>query len=71
MTMKLATYLTMSLLLVGANSLAQQSYPDIPGEVLLDDERVVVQRFRLEPGEWEGIREHCLSKKYSERRTPQ
>ncbi len=58
MIMKLAKYLTASLLLVGANSIAQQSYPNIPGEVLLDDERVVVQRFRLEPGVWEGIHEH-------------
>lgn len=58
MIRKLATYLTFFPLLVGANSLAQQIYPNIPGEVLLDDERVVVQRFRLEPGEWEGIHSH-------------
>ena len=37
---------------------AQQHYPNIDGEVLLDDERVVVQRFVLEPGQWEGIHEH-------------
>ena len=54
----LARHLTVQLLLVGPGALAQQSYPNISGEVLLDDERVVVQRFRLEPGEWEGIHEH-------------
>jgi hypothetical protein len=37
---------------------AQQRYPNIDGEVLLDDDRVVVQRFVLEPGQWEGIHEH-------------
>jgi predicted metal-dependent enzyme (double-stranded beta helix superfamily) len=37
---------------------AQQTYPNIDGEVLLDDDRVVVQRFVLEPGQWEGIHEH-------------
>ncbi len=37
---------------------AQQSYPNIDGETLLEDDRVVVQRFVLEPGEWEGIHEH-------------
>ena len=37
---------------------AQQQYPNIDGEVLLEDERVVVQRFVLEPGQWEGIHEH-------------
>ena len=37
---------------------AQQHYPNIDGEVLLEDERVVVQRFVLEPGQWEGIHEH-------------
>ncbi|MDH3468230.1 MAG: hypothetical protein OES26_20360 [Gammaproteobacteria bacterium] len=37
---------------------AQQHYPNIDGEVLLDDDRVVVQRFVLEPGQWEGIHEH-------------
>ncbi len=58
MIRKLAAYLTILFLLVGANSLAQQFYPNISGEVLLDDERVVVQRFRLEPGEWEGIHAH-------------
>ena len=29
----------------------QQTYPNIDGEVLLDDDRVIVQRFVLEPGQ--------------------
>lgn len=41
-----------------ASAFAQQTYPNIEGEVLLDDDRVVVQRFILAPGEWEGIHEH-------------
>lgn len=55
---KLAGFLAVFFLLAGYGARAQQVYPNIPGEVLLDDERVVVQRFRLEPGEWEGIHEH-------------
>ena len=37
---------------------AQQHYPNIIGETLMEDDRVVVQRFVLKPGEWEGIHEH-------------
>ena len=37
---------------------AQQHYPNIEGETLLEDDRVVVQRFVLKPGDWEGIHEH-------------
>ena len=37
---------------------AQQEYPNIDGETLLEDDRIVVQRFTLEPGQWEGIHEH-------------
>ena len=33
-------------------------YPDLPGEVLLENDRVVVQRFIVEPGQWEGIHSH-------------
>jgi predicted metal-dependent enzyme (double-stranded beta helix superfamily) len=45
-------------LLVCSFANAQQQYPNIDGEILLDDDRVVVQRFVLEPGQWEGIHEH-------------
>ena len=37
---------------------SQQNYPNIDGETLLEDDRVVVQRFILKPGQWEGIHEH-------------
>ena len=33
-------------------------YPDIPGELLLENQRVLVQRFIVEPGQWEGIHSH-------------
>jgi quercetin dioxygenase-like cupin family protein len=35
-----------------------QYYPNIPGEVLLENDRVVVQRFIIEPGQWEGVHSH-------------
>jgi mannose-6-phosphate isomerase-like protein (cupin superfamily) len=35
-----------------------QYYPSIPLEVLLDNDRVIVQRVQVEPGEWEGIHSH-------------
>ena len=54
--MRLFTIVT-CLLLASAAS-AQQTYPNVEGETLLEDERVVVQRFVLPPGEWEGIHEH-------------
>ena len=40
------------------NGYGQQEYPNVESETLLEDDRVVVQRFVLEPGEWEGIHEH-------------
>ena len=33
-------------------------YPNITGELLLQNERVVVQRFIVEPGQWEGVHSH-------------
>jgi len=33
-------------------------YPNIPGEVLLENDKLVVQRFTIEPGEWESIHRH-------------
>lgn len=33
-------------------------YPNIPGELLLENEHIVVQRFTMQPGEWEGIHRH-------------
>ena len=34
------------------------NYPNIPGEDLLENNRVVVQRFLVRPGEWEGVHAH-------------
>ena len=49
---------TLLTLLVPAAALAQQEYPNIAGETILEDDRVVVQRFVLQPGQDEGIHEH-------------
>jgi quercetin dioxygenase-like cupin family protein len=34
------------------------NYPNIPGEDLLENDRVIVQRFTVFPGQWEGVHEH-------------
>ena len=34
------------------------SYPNVPGEDLLDNELVIVQRFVMNPGQWEGVHAH-------------
>ena len=36
----------------------QQSYPNIPLELVLENDRVIVQRVQVEPGQWEGIHSH-------------
>lgn len=35
-----------------------QHYPNIPGEILLENDRVVVQKFVIQPGQWEGVHPH-------------
>lgn len=45
-------------LFIAVTGYGQQEYPNVEGETLLEDDRVVVQRFVLEPGQWEGIHEH-------------
>jgi len=35
-----------------------QIYPNIPLELLLENDRVIVQRVQVEPGQWEGIHAH-------------
>jgi len=37
---------------------AYLDYPSIPGEDLLENDLVIVQRFRVEPGQWEGVHAH-------------
>jgi predicted metal-dependent enzyme (double-stranded beta helix superfamily) len=34
-------------------------YPNIPGEDLLENDQVIVQRFTVKPGQWEGVHAHC------------
>jgi quercetin dioxygenase-like cupin family protein len=34
------------------------NYPNIPGEDIMENDSVVVQRFRLNPGQWEGVHAH-------------
>jgi len=33
-------------------------YPNIPGEDLFENDLIVVQRFNVEPGQWEGVHAH-------------
>jgi quercetin dioxygenase-like cupin family protein len=35
------------------------NYPNIPGEDLLENDQVIVQRFTVNPGQWEGVHAHC------------
>jgi mannose-6-phosphate isomerase-like protein (cupin superfamily) len=35
-----------------------QFYPNIPLELLLENDRLIVQRVQIEPGQWEGIHSH-------------
>jgi quercetin dioxygenase-like cupin family protein len=37
---------------------APLNYPNIPGEDLLENDRVIVQRFLVRPGQWEGVHAH-------------
>tara|TARA_B100001179_G_scaffold109075_1_gene77710 strand:- start:12844 stop:13266 length:423 start_codon:yes stop_codon:yes gene_type:complete len=51
-------FTTTIILFIATAGHSQQNYPNIDGETLLEDDRVVVQRFILKPGQWEGIHEH-------------
>ena len=35
-----------------------QHYPKIPTEVVLENDRMIVQRFQIEPGQWTGVHSH-------------
>ncbi len=35
-----------------------QSYPNIPGRLVLENDKMVVQRFSFPPGQWEGVHAH-------------
>lgn len=34
------------------------NYPNIPGEDILENDAVIVQRFTVNPGQWEGVHAH-------------
>ena len=34
------------------------NYPNLPGEDVLENDQVIVQRFKMNPGQWEGIHAH-------------
>jgi hypothetical protein len=34
------------------------NYPNIPGEDLFENDQVIVQRFTVNPGQWEGVHAH-------------
>ena len=48
----------------GPPNACHQYYPNIPGEVLLENDKLVVQRFIIEPGQWEGIHRHSPDQLY-------
>lgn len=37
---------------------APQVYPNVPMELLLENERMIVQRGQVEPGQWTGVHSH-------------
>lgn len=37
---------------------APVDYPNVPGEDLLENDRLIVQRFTVNPGQWEGVHAH-------------
>ena len=57
--MRRTILLAVGLLGLAAITLAvQQTYPNNTGEVVLENDRVVVQRFIVEPGQWAGEHSH-------------
>lgn len=42
----------------------QQTYPNIAGKLLLENDKVVVQRFSFPPGQWEGVHGHPSNQLY-------
>jgi hypothetical protein len=48
----------------GPESPCHQFYPNIPGETLLDNDKIVVQRFIVERGQWEGVHRHPANQLY-------
>lgn len=42
----------------GPESPCHQYYPNVAGTTLLENDKMVVQRFVFEPGQWEGVHSH-------------
>ncbi len=49
---------------IGAPTHEYLNYPNIPGEDLLENDWVIVQRFVIAPGQWEGVHAHCPNMLY-------
>ena len=43
---------------------APQIYPNIPLELVLENDRMIVQRMQVEPGQWTGIHRHSGNQVY-------
>ena len=43
---------------IAQTSPCHQYYPNIPGKVLLENDKVVVQSFTFPAGQWEGVHSH-------------
>ncbi|SLN10852.1 hypothetical protein ROA7450_00045 [Roseovarius albus] len=41
-----------------------QTYPNIPGKLLLENDKVVVQHFTFPPDQWEGVHAHPANQLY-------
>jgi mannose-6-phosphate isomerase-like protein (cupin superfamily) len=42
----------------GATPADHQRYPNLAGQVVFENDRLVVQRFVVPPGQWEGVHSH-------------
>lgn len=40
------------------------SYPNLEGDLLINNDQVVVQKFTIQPGQWEGIHSHPPNQLY-------
>lgn len=49
---------------IAAEDGCRQTYPNIPGRTLLENDKVVVQRFTFPPGQWEGVHAHPANQLY-------
>jgi predicted metal-dependent enzyme (double-stranded beta helix superfamily) len=57
-TLKPSTAATAPAKAAGKRQDEHLNYPNIPGEDLLENSQVIVQRFTVNPGQWEGVHAH-------------